>query len=254
MKTIILAGGFGTRFSEYTIELPKPLIEVGGKPIIWHIMNCYAQYGHKDFYIALGYKGEKIKSFFLNYQMLNSDFRIDLKKRSIEDFNQSSLDWKVSLIDTGLNTLTGGRAKKISKFIGNETCMLTYGDGLSNVNIEELIKFHKNHGKMITMTAVRPSARFGELILDGDQVKNFEEKPQLYDGWINGGFFVIEPEFFKLIKDDNIMLEREPLSEAVKADQLMCYRHDGFWQCMDSKRDHELLESLCKDDTYPWLK
>ena len=254
MKTIILAGGFGTRFSEYTEDLPKPLIQIKEKPILWHIMNSYAQFGHNEFYVALGYKGDKIKSYFLNYKMLNSDFEVDLSNGLINDFNQSNIDWKISLVDTGLNTLTGGRAKKIHKFIGNETCMLTYGDGLSDVDIDKLIAFHRSHGKMITMTAVRPSARFGELIMDGDKVVSFQEKPQLHDGWINGGFFVIEPEFFNLIKGEIIMLEREPLSQAVNMGELMCYKHDGFWQCMDSKRDHELLEFLCKENKYPWLK
>ncbi len=253
MKTIILAGGFGTRFSEYTEFIPKPLIHIKDKPILWHIMKSYAQYGHKEFYIALGYKGEKIKSYFLNYKILNSDFSIDLNSGDIAEFKKNNDDWKISLIDTGEKTLTGGRAKRVKKFFEDETCMLTYGDGLSDVDINKLIEFHKNHGKMVTMTAVRPTARFGELEIKKNVVTRFDEKPQLHDGWINGGFFIIEPEFFNLISDQD-MLERAPLKKAVNMGELMCYQHEGFWQCMDSKRDHELLESLCEGGTFPWIK
>lgn len=252
MKVIILAGGFGTRISEHTELLPKPMIKVGDKPILWHIMNIYSHYEHNDFYIALGYKSSIIKEYFLNYHILNSDFTIDIKNGEVIQHQQEDRKWKVTLIDTGLNTLTGGRVKKIQSHIANEPFLLTYGDGLSDVNIEALINFHKSHGKMITMTAVRPTARFGELELDGDKIKIFKEKPQMHEGWINGGFFVINPEFFNLIDGDDVMLERQPLEKAASMGELMAYKHYGFWQCMDTKRDHDLLTEIWKSDECPW--
>jgi len=251
MKVILLAGGFGTRLAEYTEIIPKPMVQVGGKPILWHIMQIYARFGHKDFYVALGYKSEVIKDYFLNYRALNTDFTVDLSSGRINSHSVDPVDWRVTLVNTGNNTMTGGRAKKIKSFIGNETCMLTYGDGLADIDINKLLAFHHSHGKMVTISAVRPTARFGELDIDGDFVKKFQEKPQLHEGWINGGFFVFEPSFFDLIEGDDTFLEREPLERAAKAGELMAYRHDGFWQCMDTKRDHELLESLCKDAP-PW--
>lgn len=252
MKVILLAGGFGTRLAEYTDIIPKPLVRIGGRPMLWHIMNYYAKFNHKDFYVALGYKAEMIKEFFINYRSLNSDFTINLGSDVIKPHQVDHVDWNVTLIHTGEKTMTGGRVKRLRDFIGNETFMLTYGDGLSNVDIDALLAFHKSHGKMITLTAVRPTARFGELDLKDGQVMNFEEKPQLHEGWINGGFFVIEPSFFDLIDNDDIMLEREPLEKAVQMNQLMAYRHDGFWQCMDNKRDHDLLQSIWVAGDAPW--
>ncbi len=247
MKVILLAGGFGTRLTEYTEILPKPMIKIGGRPILWHIMRTYASFGHKDFYVALGYKAEIFKEYFLNYRALNSDFTIDLSTGIITPRQVDEVDWRITLVNTGTETMTGGRAKQLQSLVGNETCMLTYGDGVADIDINALLDFHKSHGKMITMTAVRPAARFGELELDENRVVNFEEKPQLHNGWINGGYFIIEPSFFDLISGDTTMLEREPLERAANLGELMAYRHEGFWQCMDTKRDHELLESL-------WLK
>tara|TARA_Y100000590_G_scaffold376330_1_gene441804 strand:+ start:3737 stop:4429 length:693 start_codon:yes stop_codon:yes gene_type:complete len=222
MKVIILAGGFGTRLSEYTKTIPKPMIQVGGKPMLLHIMKLYAKYGFTDFYIALGYKGEIIKKFF----------------------NKKFSNWNINLIDTGQNTMTGGRLKRLKKFIGKETFMMTYGDGLSNVNLNKLLKFHKKNKKLVTLTAVRPPARFGALKLKGEKVSYFKEKSKLDEGWINGGFFVMEPEFLKFIKSDNTYLEREPLEKISKKRELTAFRHEGFWQCMDTKRDKDLLNKI----------
>ena len=231
MKVIILAGGFGSRLSEYTDTVPKPMVEVGGKPILWHIMNLYAQYNHREFILALGYKGEVIKKYF----------------------SKKFVDWDINSVDTGLNTMTGGRVKRLQKIIGNETCMLTYGDGLSNINLDLLINFHKSHGKLVTVSAVHPPARFGAIKLDGDKVMSFKEKSNLDQGWINGGFFVIEPGFFNLINDDQTYLEREPLEKAAKLGELIAYRHTDFWKCMDTKRDKDDLESIISKEI-PWLK
>lgn len=252
MKVILLAGGFGTRLAEYTSAIPKPMVRVGGKPILWHIMQSYAHYGHKDFYLALGYKAEVVKEYFLNYSALNADFTVDLATGKVLPKQIDPIDWRVTLINTGEETMTGGRVRRMRSYIGNETCLLTYGDGLSDIDLNALVEFHRSHGKMITVSAVRPAARFGELDIDGDRVVNFEEKPQMHDGWINGGYFVVEPSFFELISGDSTMLEREPLVQAAAMGELMAYRHDGFWQCMDTKRDHELLESLWSKDA-PWL-
>ena len=252
MKVILLAGGFGTRLSEYTESIPKPMVPIGGRPLLWHIMSSYAYFGHNDFYLALGYKSEIIKDYFLNYHSLSSDFTVNLKSGKITSHQIDSLDWNITLIDTGLKSMTGGRVKRMQPYIGNETCMLTYGDGVADIDINKLLKFHKSHGKMVTVTAVRPAARFGELHLNNNRVTNFEEKPQMHNGWINGGYFVIEPSFFNLINNDEIMLEREPLLQAADAGELIAYRHDGFWQCMDNKRDHDLLQSLW-DRGAPWV-
>jgi len=222
MKVILLAGGFGTRLSEYTKTIPKPMIKVNGKPMLLHIMHQYAKYGYKEFYIALGYKGEVIKKFF----------------------NRKFYDWKINLIETGRKTMTGGRLKRIQKFIGKETFMLTYGDGLSNVNLKQLLKFHKKSKKMVTLTAVRPPARFGVLKLNGQQVSLFKEKSKLDENWINGGFFVMEPEFFKFVKNDQTILERNPLENIAKKKQLMAFKHEGFWQCMDTKKDKDNLTKI----------
>ena len=245
MKTVILAGGFGTRLSEYTDIKPKPMVEIGGQPILWHIMNIYSHCGFNDFVIALGYKGEVIKEYFLNYYSLKSDFTIDLTNGKANYLHKKMMDWKVTLIDTGLNSMTGGRIKRLQKYIGDETFMLTYGDGVANVNINKLVEFHTNHGKMATITAVHPAARFGELVISKEQdVISFKEKPQITKGWINGGFFVLEPEFFDLIEGDSTVLEEEPLERAAEAGELKAYLHDGFWQCMDTVRDRKVLEDL----------
>ena len=222
MKVILLAGGFGTRLSEHTKTIPKPMINIAGKPMLLHIMKLYAKYGYKDFYIALGYKGEIIKNFF----------------------NKKFFDWNIHLIETGKNTMTGGRLKRLKKYIGKETFMMTYGDGLSNVNLKKLLKFHKKNKKLTTLTAVRPPARFGTLKLNGQYVSYFKEKSKLDEGWINGGYFVMEPEFLKFIKNDNTYLEREPLEAATIKGQLIAFRYEGFWQCMDTKRDMDRLNKI----------
>ncbi len=252
MKVILLAGGYGTRLAEYTNVIPKPMVPIGGKPIIWHIMQTYSHFGHKDFYIALGYKAEVVKEYFLNYRTLNADFTVDLASGNISPHQTDPADWKVTLVNTGDESMTGGRVKRLQKFIGNETFMLTYGDGLADINLEDLLKFHRSHGKMVTMSAVRPSARFGELEIEAQKVKSFKEKPQLQKGWINGGFFIIEPQFFELIDGDSTLLEREPLERAAQLGELMAYCHDGFWHCMDTKRDHDLLESIWLEGA-PWV-
>jgi len=252
MKVIILAGGFGTRLSEYTESIPKPMVTIGKKPILWHIMQRYAHYGHKDFYLALGYKAEIIKDYFLTFSATNSDFSIDLNTGKVETHNTKELDWKVTLADTGQDSMTGGRVKRLEPFIKGEPFLLTYGDGLADIDIDALLKFHKNHGKMVTVTAVHPVARFGELEMDGDCVKSFKEKPQMARGWINGGFFVCQPEFFNYLIDDLTILERDPLEKIAEKNQLMAYKHKGFWQCMDTKRDKDLLEELWQKKRAPW--
>ena len=224
MKVVLLAGGFGTRLSEYTKTIPKPMINIGGKPILLHIMKLYAKYGFKDFYIALGYKGEVIKKFF----------------------NKKFFDWNINLIETGRNTMTGGRLKRLKKYVGKETFMMTYGDGLSNINLKKLLKFHKKNKKLVTLTAVRPPARFGALKLKGDYVSFFKEKSKLDEGWINGGFFVMEPAFLKFIDKDGTYLEREPLEKITKRKQLSAFKHEGFWQCMDTKRDKDRIDKILK--------
>jgi len=253
MKTIILAGGFGTRLSEYTDIKPKPMVEIGGQPVLWHIMNIYANYGYNDFLVALGYKGEVIKEYFLNYYALKSDFTVDLANGNVGYLHKKTVDWKVSLFDTGSNSMTGGRVKRLKKYVGDETFMLTYGDGVANIDLQKLVEFHKSHGKMATITAVHPAARFGELLMSGDQnVISFREKPQTTQGWINGGFFVLEPEFFDLIDDDSTVLEEDPLECAAEAGELKAYLHDGFWQCMDTMRDRNVLEELWQTNKAPW--
>jgi len=251
MKVILLAGGLGTRLAEYTELVPKPMVKVGGKPIIWHIMERYSMFGHKNFFIALGYKAEVIKEYFLNYRTLNADFTVDLQSGGLVYHQLAPVDWKVNLIQTGEETMTGGRVKRMKPFIGNETCMLTYGDGVADIDMNKLIDFHRSHGKLVTVSAVHPPARFGKLEIVSEQVKSFKEKPQLEEGWINGGFFVIEPEFFDWIDGDKTLLEREPLEKAAAMGELMAYRHHGFWQCMDTKRDKDYLEQLIKTGGSP---
>lgn len=252
MKTVILAGGFGTRLSEHTDILPKPMVDIGGKPIIWHIMDSYAAHGFNEFIVALGYRASTIKEYFLQYHHLHTDFTVDLGSASITPHQHNGVDWKVTLVDTGLETMTGGRIKRLRSFIGDETFLCTYGDGVSDLNIEDLVEFHKVHGKMVTVTAVHPSARFGEILLADERVINFQEKPQLNEGWINGGFFVFEPEFLDFISDDNTILERSPLETVAEKGQLMAYRHEGFWQCMDTKRDRDYLQELWAQKKAPW--
>ena len=252
MKVILLAGGFGTRLSEYTEAIPKPMVTIGGRPILWHIMGTYARFGHKDFYLALGYRAEIIKEYFLHYRSLNADFSVDLTTGAVTPHQTDDADWRVTLVHTGLESMTGGRVKRLQRFIGNETFMLTYGDGLANINLERLLAFHRTHGKLVTVTAVHPGARFGELEMAGDRVTSFQEKPQTSQGWINGGYFVVEAGFFELIAGDATILEREPLERASKMGELMAYRHDGFWHCMDTKRDRDLLENLWQSGAAPW--
>ena len=252
MKVIILAGGFGTRLSEYTDAIPKPMAKIGDKPILWHIMKIFEHHALNDFVLALGYKNEIIKEYFSKYSLLNSDFSIDLKSGNMEMHQVQSEDWNVTLVDTGLETMTGGRIKRLKDFIGNQTFMVTYGDGVGNIDIKNLIKFHKSHKRLATVTAVRPQARFGELEIVDDCVKSFKEKPQLDQGWINGGFFVLEPEVFDLISDDSVMFERQPLEELSSEENLMAYKHHGFWKCMDTKRDLEILNELWNTNP-PWF-
>ena len=252
MKIVILAGGRGTRLSEETVARPKPMVEIGGKPILWHIMNIYASYGYKDFLVACGYKGEMIKDYFHNFFIRNSDYIVDLRDGSLNVVNGSGLDWRIGVIDTGLDTMTGGRILRLNKWIGKETFMVTYGDGLGDIDIRSLVAFHKAHGRLATVTAVRPPARFGGLILDRDAVCEFSEKPQTGEGWINGGFFVFEPGVLGYMTGDETILEREPLERLAAGKQLMAFCHGGFWQPMDTLRDKELLESLWASGKAPW--
>jgi glucose-1-phosphate cytidylyltransferase len=253
MKTIILAGGLGTRLSEFTSVVPKPMVEVGGKPILYHVMNHYARYGHNDFLLALGYKSEVIKKYFMDFSLINSDFKVSMSTNNLQTLNSSSLDWDILLVNTGSATMTGGRVKRMEKYVGPETFMLTYGDGLSNVNIDKLLEFHKSHGKMVTVTGVHPVARFGELDIESNKVVSFKEKPQTTQGWINGGFFVIEPEFFSLINGDDTILEKSPLEKCAELGELMVFKHEGFWQCMDTKRDMDTLQEFWDSGKIPWL-
>ena len=252
MKVVILAGGLGTRLAEITTRIPKPMVEIGDKPMIWHIMSIYAAHGFKEFVVALGYKGEVIKDYFLNYHHRSRSLSVKLDSGKVSVHNGSSEDWTAHLLDTGNETQTGGRVKRAAEFIGHEPFMLTYGDGVSNVNISELVKFHHEHKKLTTITAVRPPSRFGQMILDGNRVKKFEEKSQIGEGWINGGFFVLQPEIIDYIKDDQISWEREPLEHLASDGQLQAYRHPDFWQCMDTLRDVQFLNKLWLEGNAPW--
>lgn len=253
MKTVILAGGLGTRLSEETIARPKPMVEIGGKPILWHIMNIYSGYGFKEFVVALGYKGEMVKEYFLNYNHHHSDLTIDLKTGKVEAQNDRVKDWKVHLIDTGASTMTGGRIARLRDRMEKETFMLTYGDGVADIDIRKLLAFHKAHGKIATVTAVRPIARFGGMALDKkNRVSRFKEKTQTAEGWINGGFFVFEPEVFRYLEGDDAILEKEPLEGLAKDGELMAYKHEDFWQCMDTVRDRQMLEDLWQGGAAPW--
>ena len=254
MKVVILAGGFGTRISEESHLKPKPMIEIGEKPIIWHIMKGYSHFGFHEFIICLGYKAYAIKEFFADYYLHNSDITLDFfEKNEMTIHNNFSESWKVTLIDTGLNTMTGGRVKRIKEYVGDEPFMLTYGDGVSDININDLVEFHVRHGKTATITAVQPDGRFGMLeILDDQKIDRFAEKRKEDGGWINGGFMVLNPGVFDYLEDDNTVFEKEPLESLARSGQLMAYKHDGFWQCMDTQRDKQLLEKLWSEGTAPW--
>lgn len=245
-KIVILCGGMGARLREETEYRPKPLVEIGGKPMLWHIMKIYSYYGFKDFVLCLGYKGKMIKDYFLNYEIMNSDFTLKLESKGIEFHNSyKEKDWIVTFAETGKNAMTGARIKKIEKYINSELFMLTYGDGVADINIQELLKFHKSHGKIGTVTGVSPSSRFGELIVAEDQVKKFSEKPQVKEGFINGGFFVFDKRIFNYLEDnDDCIFEKKPLEDLASDGELMIYKHKGFWQCMDTYRDLQLLNNL----------
>jgi glucose-1-phosphate cytidylyltransferase len=251
MKVVIFAGGLGSRLSEETESKPKPMVEIGGRPILWHIMKHYAHHGFRDFVIALGYRGEAIKRWFLDLAELDGSFTLSLRDRKLERHQDSLDDWKVALVDTGIETQTGGRLAKLAPLLRDGTFMLTYGDGVSDVDLDELLSYHRSHGKLATVTAVRPPARFGELEFDGNRVKRFSEKPQTGEGWINGGFFVLEPQALELIPGD-VHWEREPLERLASAGELIAYRHERFWQCMDTLRDKRLLDSLWASGKAPW--
>ena len=255
MKTVILCGGLGTRLSEETQLKPKPMVEIGGKPILLHIMKIFEKHNIQDFHLALGYKADFIKDYFLKYNSLNNDFSVNLKNGKIKFNDIIEENWSINLTDTGLNTMTGGRLLRLKESLKNEeTFMLTYGDGVSNVDLTRLLEFHKSHGRIATVTAVRPPVRFGELIINDNKVEEFAEKPQAGKGWINGGFFVFNKEIFNYIEGDSIMLEREPLEKLSKLGELMAYKHDDFWQCMDTIREKEILEGLLNSNSAPWLK
>ena len=253
MKVAILAGGVGSRLEEETDVRQKPMVEIGGKPILWHIMQYYSCYGFREFVIALGYKGDYIKKYFVDYASLQGNLRVETHSGDIQvRENGEQVDWTIDLIETGVKTQTGGRIKRLAPHMGNETFMLTWGDGVSNVDLNDLIRFHKSHGKLATLTAVRPTARFGHLDLDGDRITEFSEKPQTREGWINGAFFVLEPSVFDYIEGDHTSWEREPMEQLARDGQLMAYKHDGFWQCMDTLRDKRLLNELWDSGESLW--
>ncbi|MFO0959081.1 MAG: glucose-1-phosphate cytidylyltransferase [Isosphaeraceae bacterium] len=252
MKVVILAGGLGTRLTEETETKPKPMVEIGGRPILWHIMKSYAHYGFREFVIALGYKGEVIKRYFLDYAKIQGSFSVELSSGKVQRAGEGMDDWTVHLVDTGPQTMTGGRIKRAGALAGRETFMATYGDGVCDVDLKALLAFHRRHGKLATMTAVRPPARFGGLVFDGDQIAEFTEKPQVGEGWINGGFFVLEPAVLDYIDGDATPFEAKPLERLAADGQLMAYKHGEFWQCMDTLRDLRLLEGLWSAGKAPW--
>jgi glucose-1-phosphate cytidylyltransferase len=252
LKVVILAGGLGTRLAEETEVKPKPMVEVGGQPILHHIMKHYAHYGFKDFYIALGYRGEVIKRYFFDYYNLHGDMQIDLAKGIVQKYEPHAEDWQVHLIDTGALSNTGGRVRRLQSWLANETFMVTYGDGVSNINLQELLAFHRQNGRIVTVSAVRPPARFGGLVFNGPLVSEFTEKPQAGEGWINGGFLVCEPSIFDYIEDDKTTLEADVLEKLANEQQLAAYQHYDFWQCMDTLRDKRLLEKLWQEGQAPW--
>lgn len=252
LKVAILAGGLGTRLAEETDVVPKPMVEIGERPILWHIMKTYGHFGFNEFVIALGYKGEQIKRFFLDYRIMNSDFTSSLSDGRVQVLDETSEDWTVHLVDTGAATETGGRIKRLAQTLGPETFMLTYGDGVSDVDIGRLVEFHRSHGKLATVTAVRPRSRFGRLVFEGDTVVEFVEKPHVGEGWINGGFFVLEPAVADYLDGDETVFEREPLERLAEDGQLAAYRHDSFWQPMDTLREVRLLRDLWDRGEAPW--
>jgi glucose-1-phosphate cytidylyltransferase len=254
MKVLLLAGGYGTRLSEETDIRPKPMVEIGGKPILWHIMKIYSHYGFNDFVILLGYKGYYIKEYFANYFLHQSDVTIDLKENKMEVLNNSSEPWKVTLLDTGLNSMTGGRIKRAEDFIGNEPFMLTYGDGVANIDVQELVRFHKAHGKAVTMTSAQPDGRFGALeITENNQVEAFKEKPKGDGSWINAGFFVCEPKVFDyILEGDATVFEQSPLQNLARDGEIFTYKHDGFWMPMDTLRDKKTLMNMWDKKMAPW--
>lgn len=252
MKVAILAGGFGSRLAEETEIKPKPMVEIGGRPILWHIMMHYSHYGYKEFIIALGYKGEIIKKYMLDFCSLQSNLTVNMHNGEVHVHDGSKHDWMVDLIDTGHRSQTGGRIKRLQPYIGDETFMLTWGDGVSDVNLPNLLEFHRSHGKLATLTAVRPPARYGYMKFDQEQVIEFTEKPQIGEGWINGAFFVLEPEIFDYIEGDETVWEVEPLERLAADGQLMAYRHTSFWQCMDTLREKHILENFWQSGQAPW--
>lgn len=252
MKVIILAGGLGTRLQEETVIKPKPMVEIGGRPILWHILKHYTHHNFNDFFIALGYKGEVIKEYFLNYYYLNSNMTIDLATGKVETQDCRSENWKINLIDTGLNTNTGARVKRLRKYVQDDTFMVTYGDGVSNVDLKALLAFHRAHGRLATVTAVRPPARYGGLLFNGDEVVRFTEKPQAGEGWINGGYMVFEPGMFNYLNGDDTDLSADTLEKLAAEGELMAYKHADFWQCMDTARDKYYLERLWEESDAPW--
>ncbi len=254
MKVLILAGGYGTRLSEETDVKPKPMVNIGEMPIIWHIMKFYSSFGFNEFIILLGYKGYIIKEFFHNYFIHNYDVTIDLDKNTRTYHKKNEECWKIDLIDTGLNAMTGGRIKQAQRLIDNKTFMLTYGDGLSDVNLNELIKFHKNEKKLLTMTAVQPDGRYGSIDIDGNSVSSFEEKPKHDNYWINGGYFVCEPDVLNYIEDHNTIFEKEPLEKLAKEGQISAFKHNSYWGCMDTMRDKNNLNDLWNKNSAPWKK
>jgi glucose-1-phosphate cytidylyltransferase len=254
MKAVILAGGFGTRFSEETSIRPKPMIEIGGRPILWHIMNIYSQHGINEFIIALGYKGEVIKEYFLNFHSLMNDLTIDLGDGGCTIHNNKfHPKWKVHLVDTGLNTMTGGRLKRLQKWLeGDKTFMFTYGDGVADVDLKALLDFHNSHGKISTVTTVKSPARFGRIGFNGDQITEFYEKPQDAEGWINGGYFVLNSEIFNYLSGDQDIFEREPIEKLAHDGQMVGYKHYGFWSCMDTLKEKNILEDMWSSGQAPW--
>jgi glucose-1-phosphate cytidylyltransferase len=252
MKIVLLAGGFGSRLAEHTEACPKPMIEIGAYPILWHIMHIYASHGYNEFIVACGYKGEVIKDYFHSFFMRHADYVVNLKDNSHEVVRSEAPDWKIALVDTGLHTMTGGRLRRLQSWLKGATFMVTYGDGVANVDIRALVAFHRSHGKLATVTAVRPPARFGGLTLSGEMVREFLEKPQSGEGWINGGFFVFEAGVLDYMKDDTMSLEREPLECLAREGQLAAYRHEGFWHPMDTLRDKRALEALWESGKAPW--
>ncbi len=252
MKAVILAGGFGTRISEESVLKPKPMIEIGGKPILWHIMKIYSHYGINEFVICCGYKQYVIKEYFANYFLHNSDVTFDISKNSMHVHNNQAEPWKVTVVDTGEQTLTGGRLKRVREFVGNEDFCFTYGDGVSDLNIKELISFHKENGRLATVTAIQPPGRFGAMEMSGNEISKFQEKPKGDGSWVNGGFFILSPKVFDLIPGDETIWEREPLEKLASTKQLVAYKHQGFWQAMDTLRDKNHLEELWSSGKAPW--